>query len=291
MNMITSGIFQQIGIYFRKTVRIAFHERFWKSLIFSGIVAFVIASVIGEKMFVTFENTQSGFFTISSACIWIGIFNSIQSVCREHEIIHADCRSGMHISSYVISAVIWQFILCFMEAVVIFLLCSVKIDFPTDGLMFAGAADYFVTVFLLLFCSSCMGIMVSALSKDENMAMVIMPFVLIFQLIFAGTLFELGENAQHLSDITFSKWGMSAFGSITDLNNRELYPLKMTVQMMEDAANNPGALPPPVIELPPNETYENTASTLVSAWGASLLIAFCCTVLSGVILKLRNRDS
>ena len=193
--MITSGIFQQIGIYFRKTVRIAFHERFWKSLIFSGIVAFVIASVIGEKMFVTFENTQSGFFTISSACIWIGIFNSIQSVCREHEIIHADCRSGMHISSYVISAVIWQFILCFMEAVVIFLLCSVKIDFPTDGLMFAGAADYFVTVFLLLFCSSCMGIMVSALSKDENMAMVIMPFVLIFQLIFAGTLFELGENA------------------------------------------------------------------------------------------------
>ena len=288
--MTSSGIFQQIGIYFRKTVRIAIHERFWKSLFFSAIVAFVIASVIGEKMFVTYENTQSGFFTIASACIWIGIFNSIQSVCREHEIIHADCRSGMHISSYVISSILWQFILCFLEAVVIFLMCAIKIDFPSEGLIFGGVADYFITVFLLLFCSACMGIMVSAIARDENMAMVIMPFVLIFQLIFAGTLFELSGGAEHLSDITFSKWGMSAFGSITNLNDRDLYPLRMTVQMMEDAANNPGAVVP-VIELPPNETYENTASTLMTAWTASIGIAAICSVLSGVILKLRNRDS
>ena len=82
---------------------------------------------------------------------------------------------GMSVAAYSTPEDMYKQILLTLAGVVIFLLCSVKIDFPTDGLMFAGAADYFVTVFLLLFCSSCMGIMVSALSKDENMAMVIMP--------------------------------------------------------------------------------------------------------------------
>ena len=282
--MFTSGVFQQIGIYFRKTVRIAVHERFWKSVLFSAIVAVVISSVIGEKMFETFENTQSGFFTICSACVWVGIFNSIQIVCREHEIIHADCRSGMHISSYIISSILWQFILCLLEALVIYFISTLFIEYTDDGLIFSDAhIEYFITVLLLIFCSDCMGIMVSAIAKDQNMAMVIMPFVLIFQLILAGTLFELSGFSDKLSNITFTKWGMSAFGSISDLNNRELYPLRIKE-----------FLPPGLADLQtgdPPETYEHAVKTLVKAWGASIGVAFGCSVLSGVILKLRNRGS
>ena len=281
--MFTSGVFKQIGIYFRKTVRIAVNERFWKSVLFSAIVAVVISAVIGEKMFQTFENTQSGFFTICSACVWVGIFNSIQIVCREHEIIHADCRSGMHISSYVISSLLWQFILCFMEALVIYFLSRLFIDYTTEGLLFGSAGlEYFITVLLLIFCSDCMGIMVSAIAKDQNMAMVIMPFILIFQLILAGTLFELSGFADKLSNITFTKWGMSAFGSISDLNNRELYPLKIKEFLPQGMDITTGD---------PPETYEHTVKTLVKAWSANIGVAFGCSVFSGVILKLRNRGS
>lgn len=282
--MFTSGVFQQIGIYFRKTVRIAVHERFWKSVLFSAIVAVVISSVIGEKMFETFENTQSGFFTICSACVWVGIFNSIQIVCREHEIIHADCRSGMHISSYIISSILWQFILCLLEALVIYFISTLFIEYTDDGLIFSDAhIEYFITVLLLIFCSDCMGIMVSAIAKDQNMAMVIMPFVLIFQLILAGTLFELSGFSDKLSNITFTKWGMSAFGSISDLNNRELYPLRIKEFLPPELADLQTGDPP--------ETYEHAVKTLVKAWGASIGVAFGCSVLSGVILKLRNRGS
>lgn len=282
--MFTSGIFQQIGIYFRKTVRIAVHERFWKSVLFSAIVAVVISAVIGEKMFQTFENTQSGFFTICSACVWVGIFNSIQIVCREHEIIHADCRSGMHISSYIISNILWQFVLCLMEALVIYFISTIFIDYTEDGLLFSSARlEYFITILLLIFCSDCMGIMVSAIAKDQNMAMVIMPFVLIFQLILAGTLFELSGFADSLSNITFTKWGMSAFGSIADLNNRDFYPLRIKEYL-------PAGLEDIQMGDPP-ETYEHAVKTLLKAWGANIGIALGCSVLSGVVLKLRNRDS
>lgn len=280
--MFTSGIRKQIGIYFRKTVRIAFHEHFWKSLVFSAIVGVVISYVIGEKMFETFENTQSGFFTLCSACVWIGIFNSIQIVCREHEIIHADCRSGMSIPAYVISHILWEFILCVMEAAIIYLISTHFIDYNEHGIVFEAAAlDYFITFVLLVFCSDCMGIMVSAIAKDQNMAMVIMPFVLIFQLILAGTLFELEGFSQNLSNITFTKWGMSAFGSISDLDNRALFPLKIARDL------------PPGLEIPPviHETYEHTRGTLLHAWGSNLLVAFGCSVIATVVLKIRNRGS
>ena len=283
--MFTSGVFQQIGIYFRKTVRIAVHERFWKSVLFSAIVAVVISYVIGEKMFDTFENTQSGFFTICSACVWVGIFNSIQIVCREHEIIHADCRSGMHISSYIISSVIWQFILCLLEALVIYFISTLFVDYTDEGLIFESArVEYFITMLLLIFCSDCMGIMVSAIAKDQNMAMVIMPFVLIFQLILAGTLFDLSGLADKLSNITFTKWGMSAFGSIADLNDRDSFPLRIADYLSPDIMETIQFEDPP-------ETYEHTVKTLVKAWSANLGVAFGCIALSGVVLKLRNKGS
>lgn len=257
----------QISVYFRKIVRIAFRENCWKSLVFSVIIAFVAASVAYKDMFVLYTPTKSGLFTLASACIWIGLFNTIQSICKEHEIICADYRNGMKISAFVISNVIWQAIICLVQTLIIFFICRIFIDFDSESILFGSATlEYVFTMFLLVFGASMLGIMVSSISSTPTTAMTIMPFVLIVQLILCGVLFKLEGAAETISCITFSKWGMSALGSIADMNTLD------ECLMVEDC-------------------YSHDAGNLLYAWFWCISISVVCILASMLILRIRNRNA
>lgn len=269
---------KQTVIYFKKIARIAFREKAWKFVIFAVIIATLVAAIVGDDMFTTYESTKSGFFTIASACIWIGIFNSIQSICKEHEIIRAEYRQGMKLSSYVTANIGWQMFLCLIQSVVIFAVCNVFIDFNSEGIIASAYAEYFITIFLLTFGSAVMGIMLSSIAGNPTTAMTIMPFVLILQLIMSGVLFELTGASEKIAYITFSKWGMSAFGSIADLNNAK-YPLKIS------------AAYPMVERLETEACYDCVVSNLLTAWGWCIGLILCCALISILSLKFKNRDS
>ena len=277
--MKSAWFIMQTIVYFKKTIRIAIKEKFWKFLIFSAIISLIVALVVGGKMFETYESTKSGFFSIASACIWIGIFNSIQSICKEHDIIHAESRSGTMLSSYITAHVLWQMVLCFVQSAIMLLICTLTVDFNSDGVVMGSAlAEYFVTIFLLTFCADIMGIMISSIAGNPTTAMTIMPFVLIIQLIMSGVLFDLSGFSEKISYITFSKWGMNAFGSIADLNSPEL-PLKLS------------AVFPQVVKLETESCYERTAQNLIGAWAWCLGLGVLCYAVSIISLKIKNRDS
>ena len=109
----------QTGVYFRKLRRIASKERYWKFIIFAFVISFTVGAVVGGDMFTNYESTKSGFFSFTSAAIWIGIFNSIQSICREHEIIRSEYRSGMRLGAYVTAHALWQLLICAVRSGII----------------------------------------------------------------------------------------------------------------------------------------------------------------------------
>ena len=113
-----SSRLKQIGIYVGKNFRIFKNEKGWKVLVFALIISVLISAVLDKKIFVMDTSTWTGFFTVVSACIWIGIFNSIQSVCKERAIIKREHRTGLHISSYVCAHLIYQAVICLAEAVI-----------------------------------------------------------------------------------------------------------------------------------------------------------------------------
>lgn len=269
----------QTRVYFRKIRRIAFKEKCWKFIIFATIISFIVAAVVGEKMFTTYESTKSGFFTIASAAIWIGIFNSIQIICKEHDIIRADYRGGMKISAYVLANALWQFIICFIQTGIIMSVSLIFVDYNDNGIIFGTAIlEYFVTILLMTFGADIMGLMVSSIAGSPTMAMTIMPFVLILQLIMSGVLFDLGGWSEKISYITFSKWGMSAFGSIADLNS-DAFPLSLSKTF------------PEVVKLKTESCYDHSLSNLLTAWGWSAGICIASFFVSILCLKIRNRDS
>lgn len=272
------SFFKQTHVYYKKVMRIAIREKAWKFIVFAAIIAAVVASVVGDNMFETFDSTKSGFFTLASASIWIGIFNSIQSICKEHDIIRSEYRQGTKISAYIVANVLWQFVLCLIQSAVVFGICKIFIEFPSDGIVMNANIEYFITIFLLTFGSAILGIMVSAIADTPTAAMTIMPFVLILQLIMSGVLFELKGVSEKVAYITYSKWGMSAFGSIADLNSPDL-PLKISEAY------------PMVEKLQLESVYDHVAKNLFSAWGACLIIMLVSILISILSLKIKNRDS
>lgn len=282
--MNSASYLKQTKIYFGKNRRIFVNEKGWKFVIFSAVISLVIALVIGEDMFVTFEGTKSGFFTLLSAYIWIGIFNSIQSVCKEHDIIRSEYRAGMKLSAYITAGILWQTIICFIQTLIMLCVCIPFVDFPESGVILPHAlAEYFISFFLITFGSDILGIMVSSVSGSPNTAMTAMPFVLILQLIMSGVLFDLEGATELVAYVTFSKWGMSALGCISDLNSPDL-PYRINEQ-----ADLPFTINKEDMEL--EACYDRTAENLLLAWGIMLLISAVCAAVSVLSLKIRNHNS
>lgn len=275
---------KQTHVYFKKITRIALREKAWKFVVFAAIIALIVAAVVSEDMFDNFESTKSGFFTLASACIWLGIFNSIQSICKEHDIIRSEYRQGMKISSYICANILWQALLCVVQSVIIYGVCigfGFFKDCPTEGSMMPAIIEYFITIFLLVFGSSVMGIMVSSISSNPTTAMTIMPFVLILQLIMSGVLFELSGFSETVAYITFSKWGMSAFGSTGDMNSLQHAMAQKLPEMSEMISQ----------QYPIDDVYDHKAMTLFAAWLWCIGITAVSAVVSIISLKIKNRDS
>ncbi|MEE8841606.1 MAG: ABC transporter permease [Eubacteriales bacterium] len=216
-----AGRIRQTNIYVGKLFRIFANEKQWKGFISATIITALIASVTGKQMFTEYSATRNGTFALICACIWIGIFNSIQSVCSERGIIKREHRSGLHMTSYVTAHMVFEFFqsavdAAIVTAVTVFIFGSNMRD--ADGFKNVNYLLFYVTFFLIIYASDVLGMMVSCIVKTPETAMTVMPFVLIIQLVMCGFIFELKGKAAVIGKITISKWGMNALGTIANIN-------------------------------------------------------------------------
>jgi hypothetical protein len=230
------GRIGQIKIYTGKCFRSFINERGWKSLISTLLISIILSWVIGDNTFAVNESTKTGVFAMICGCIWTGLFNSIQSICRERAIIKREHRTGLHVSSYVLAHMIFEFVQCVAEAIILTVVFDIFRDFPTTGVLFQWTGlEFFLSFTLIIFCADALGILVSCIVKNENAAMTVMPFVLIVQLVMSGMMFALPEEAQPVKELTISKWGLCAICSSADINE---LPTRDTLKKFEEAAKS-----------------------------------------------------
>lgn len=202
----------QIRVYLGKCFRLFRNEKQWINFISTFIIIAVISLVTGPDMFRTYSATRNGAFAILSACIWVGLFNSIRSVCRERDIIKREYKTGLRISSYVLAHVLYEMFICAVEALIILLFTCVRnySHLPPEGVVFPMGIDLYLTFFLVTFCADMIAMLISCIVRDENTAMTVMPFVLVVQLVMAGVVFELSGVTELISRLTASSWGEDA---------------------------------------------------------------------------------
>lgn len=290
---------KQVKIYVGKHFRLFKNERGWKTLIFAAIISLLIASVLQSGMFTYDMDTWTGFFTLVSACIWIGIFNSIQVICKERAIIKHEHRTGLHISSYVISHLIYQAVICLLEALILLIISAIFLEYPTKAMMGFIYLEYFITFFLVIFAADVLGLAVSAIVKTPAVAMTVMPFILIIQLIFSGALFSLSGPMKSVANLTISRWGLNATCISADYNSlesREKQELEGTFYELAQENHLPltrtdvSELVDEYYEGSYNSKYEYTFGNLASQWGILLLHCLVYTLISIVSLEFIDRD-
>ena len=299
----------QTVIYFRKLLRMCVYQNDWKVLPMAALIAGIVTYAVGGNLFKTQEGTLMGCFALVCVCIWNGYFNSIQAVCRERPIIKREHRSGMHISSYVVSHMLYQAILCLLQTLImIWILRLARVAFPAEGLISGKfVIDFGISMFLATYAADMMALAVSSLVRSTTTAMTVMPFLLIFQLVFSGGLFTLHGFASKLTNLTIAKWGLTNLCTLSNYNDQPMVSLwnslwkfrsmevdgTRPVEMITDYIvenNMKDQLLKEAGAYNMNAAYEFTAENILSCWGVLLLFIILFAVLSVVLLEFIDRD-
>ena len=212
-------------------------------------------------MFRDYDQTRSGAFALVCARIWIGIFNSIRVICREREILKREHRTGLHMSSYVAARWLFEACLCAVEAVPVTVIVRIVNNghFIRQGIILPPTLELFVSFFLITFSADALALVISAVVKDENTAMTVMPFALIIQLIMSGMVFELKGIPEKVSTLTISRWGLNAICTSADVNHMTYFAY--------------------------SKEMEATVGNLLHQWGILLLFAVVYAILTIIALE------
>ena len=234
-----AGRVDQVFIYLGKQFRFFINESDWKVLPMAAIIAALVGLVIRKRFWLNMEGDLIGSFALTCVAIWNGAFNSIQSICRERGIIKREHRSGMHISSYMAAHMIYQFLLCAAQTVltmVVLRQLDVQIPRMSGGVITPYAIfDLGIVMFLITYSSDMLSLFLSSIARTTTAAMTLMPFILIFQLVFSGGVIPLPEWSRSLSNFTISNYGIKAIASQSGYNELPMNAVWSTLSGMKDS--------------------------------------------------------
>ena len=232
-----TGRTSQVSIYLGKQFRFFINESDWKVLPMAAIIAGLVGMVIRRRFFVSMEGNLISAFALACVALWNGCFNSIQAVCRERAIIKREHRSGLHISSYVAAHMIYQFLLCAAQTVLtMFVLRQLGVQIPRgygSGFLTPWMiCDIGISMMLISYAADMMSLFLSSIARTTTGAMTLMPFILIFQLVFSGGIIPLPAWCQGLSDYTITNYGIRVMAAQSDYNGKPMTTVWNTVSGM-----------------------------------------------------------
>lgn len=281
----------------------------WKMVPMAALIAGLVSFAVGKDLFVNMEGTLKGSLALTCVCIWNGFFNSIQSVCRERQIVKREHRAGMKLTSYITSHMIYQAFLCLMQALITLAVCRItKIHMPSTGLITPFFyVDITLTFFLITYSADMMSLLISCIAKNTTAAMTVMPFILIFELLFSGGVFALTPTTEVISRFTIAKWGMCAICALGGYNSlpmtsiwkqivklhdyeyEGMLPVKLFIETME-RENRVDEFCLKTAESNFNAAYASTSSNLTSCWLIMLLFVLVFAVLATLALTRIDSD-
>lgn len=234
-------------------------------------IAFLLYLVADKDVFKIYDSTKSILFALDCSAIWIGLFNTIQEICKERTIVLREYMSNLKLSSYILSKFTVQSVLSLFQAALLSQMFLFLIHRDLSGLFFKHFNfEIFMTIWLTILVSAALGLTISAIAKSGDKAMTIAPFALIVQLLFSGILFNLKGIGNWISCATISRWSVEGLGSIVKLND-----MKLSIQK---------EIPTAVHEA--ESLFRGTKEHLLSTWG--ILMLMCVICLLGCRLLLNN---
>jgi ABC-type multidrug transport system ATPase subunit/predicted component of type VI protein secretion system len=173
----------------------------------------VTAAQTMTESYTPFPSTNLFVFMMGLEAVFAGIFLSLNDLIRERSVYLRERMVNLSPLAYLFSKILFYGVFVFVQVFLYLLILSSGLDFPTKGMYFNSALEIFVTLYLTMFAGMGLGLLISALSKSPEMAAYILVAVLVFQMFFAGALFDLqGSRFEPLSYLSTTRWSLTALG-------------------------------------------------------------------------------
>lgn len=160
------------------------------------------------------------------SAIWSGASNSAREIVKEIFIYKRERFVNVRIAPYLFSKISILAGLCLIQALLFVLILSLGLGFPS----FIMSTLAF---FMIALSSAMMGLAVSAIASNANVATSTLPILLIPQFILSGAIVPMDqvepELFQYLFYIVVGKWGFELLGGgIADINSLLAFDVPIT---------------------------------------------------------------
>lgn len=214
---------EQFLILSRRNVDVLLRDRV------SLILMLAIAPIIGILDFITWKSDiydpskgNAGqvitmLFTTVLFAVMTGSLTTMREIVKEVEIYRREHMVFLTVLPYILSK-IWIFVLLALyQAAVFVFLKYLAIQMPVGA---SVIAEMYITLVLSAIAGMVMGLLVSSISPNQNVAPLLTIIFIIPQIIFGGGVLPIstfGTAGQIANNISLTKWPFEALVTITDL--------------------------------------------------------------------------
>ena len=208
-------VFLSAAPAFEKTALLAEDVEVTEQTIMEGRLAEVNANITDEAV----RKRNMTFIVLATvlSAIWSGASNSAREIIKEIFIYKRERFVNVRITPYLMSKIGVLAVLCLIQAIFFISIITAVLGFPSFWLNV-------LAFFLIAISSALMGLAISALSANANVATSILPIMLIPQFVLAGAIVPIEavepEFLQSLFYVVVGKWGYELVGGgICDINS------------------------------------------------------------------------
>lgn len=245
------------------------------------IVALLLSLVTSDKLYVSNETTKAILFSLGCASIWLGLLNSVQEICKEKVILQKEYMADLKLSAYLLSKFIVQGILAFIQSILLVGIFQAIAGSSNYSILISPFWDIQLICFLSILASATTGLLISSIVKNANIAMIILPLILVPHLLFSGMLFKLNGTTKFISNFILCRWTVEGLGTSANLNAlpHMLDDLNLNeLSKMAPSLNNISAFEP-------ESFFTYSSEHMLQVIGVIIIMVFVALIASYIYLR------
>lgn len=238
------------------------------------LVFFLVAYATKENVGTIYEMTKSCIFSMVMAAVWVGICATISIwSSEEHHIMPLIKMNILPVGSYIWGNILIQTMISIVQALIGTVIFAYFFEYDASGIVLPHTnAEIMLTLFLIIYASSALGMFVGLLISNIKSAMSVLPLLLIAQFLFSKGIFELEEQIEKVSDFIIARYGMASLGSILDINQ---YPIAIKVKY-------------PIVEQTANELFKYSSGYILENWMGLAVLTIIPLIAAYLVLTYRK---
>ena len=260
---------RQFTVLVQRNLRLILNDKLtMASLILQApFMVLVIKMVVDPDCFTSHLiniGSRTALFILAAMAAFMGTLNSYREICKEREIILREASVGVSLLAVVLSKAFVLLLIEDVQAAILTFGFKRIVNIPQNHLLLDTDVEIFVSILLMLVASSAIGLLISAIFKSGESAILVVLVLMIGQVVFSGIMFTLTGVAARIAAVVVCRWGMGALGASTDLNSR--------LAWLKQGFDSP--------------MYDATVANLMHSWQMMGLITVVCLTAAWLVLQI-----